>query len=320
MGHSIPTPNSVESRSAGQNEIIMLPKSLESPPTYLCLSILILFWFLDAPIHVRAAPMPSLRGDLPPPYSHDPPAISSVPSSEASSGLRSPPPSYSEDMIFRVLNKQNFTRPWMSSVFEHDPAVRVTSEDMAYFARSLTSYKCKSPQTRGSRNSAICTAQNPNNKKTEVTMKVLQQLDRSALSEVKALAHFYYLFDSGLLKGKPIIVSRQFPEVPLQKTNAWVNHPDQRDSLKEQVRAKVRAQVILWAIGDKLFDLHWSNFLVEMTKDDKVKDVHIVNFEYPLLTVNLLSPYTTRGDLEAWFNVYWDYRIDLGHWEIDNLD
>ncbi|KAJ3974627.1 hypothetical protein EV361DRAFT_946883 [Lentinula raphanica] len=276
----------------------------------------------ESPALVCAAPLPAISVP-PPPYSHEPPSQPMTPSSPPhvppSGHSESPPPSYSSDLVYRVLREQNFTRAWMSSVFEHDPAVRVTSDDMAYFTRTLTSYKCKSPQTTGPGNSKICTAPNPHNKKAELTVKVLHQLDRSALSEVKALGHLSSLFDSGLLKGKPAVITRKSPGVTLQETDAWIKDPGQRDNLKEQVRAKVRAQVLLWATGNKLLyvDLHWDNFLVEMTKDGTVKTVHIVNFVYPLLVINLLSPYTTKNDLEAWFDGYWNYRVNQGHWDID---
>ncbi|GAW06474.1 hypothetical protein LENED_008403 [Lentinula edodes] len=179
-----------------------------------------------------------------------------------------PPPSYSRDMVFRVLKDQKYAQAWMIRVYEHDPAVRVSSFDMTFFTRTL-SYKCKSPETRNARNSAICIAPDPYKKRAEVIIKVLQQFDRSALSEVGALKRFSYLFDSGLLKGKPTIITRKFPGVPLQQTDAWIKNPGQRENLREQVRTKVRTQVLLWALGDKLLyiDLHWENFLVEMTKD-----------------------------------------------------
>ncbi|KAJ3838030.1 hypothetical protein F5878DRAFT_710421 [Lentinula raphanica] len=225
----------------------------------------------ESPALVCAAPLPAISVP-PPPYSHEPPSQPMTPSSPPhvppSGHSESPPPSYSSDLVYRVLREQNFTRAWMSS-----PG-----------------------------NSKICTAPNPHNKKAELTVKVLHQLDRSALSEVKALGHLSSLFDSGLLKGKPAVITRKSPGVTLQETDAWIKDPGQRDNLKEQVRAKVRAQVLLWATGNKLLyvDLHWDNFLVEMTKDGTVKTVHIVNFVYPLLVINLLSPYTTKNDLFMW--------------------
>ncbi|KAJ3867702.1 hypothetical protein EV359DRAFT_78295 [Lentinula novae-zelandiae] len=206
-------------------------------------------WILSTFTHTYAVPMPSR---LPPPYSDHSPShpMSTSGLSEALSGP--PPPSYSRDMVFRVLNDQKYARAWMISVYEHDPAVRVTSFDMTFYFTRTLSYKCKSPETRNARDSAICIAPDPHNKRAEVTIKVLQQFDRSALSEVSALKHFSYLLDSGLLKGKPTIITRKSAGVPLQKTDAWIKNPRQRENLREQVRTKVRAQVLLWALGDKL--------------------------------------------------------------------
>ncbi|KAJ3937562.1 MAG: hypothetical protein NXY57DRAFT_363637 [Lentinula lateritia] len=214
-------------------------------PVHFLLFIISSSWILSTFTHTYAVPMPSR---LPPPYSDHSPSHSGL--SEALSGP--PPPSYSRDMVFRVLNDQKYARAWMISVYEHDPAVRVTSFDMTFYFTRTLSYKCKSPETRNARKSAICIAPDPHNKRAEVTIKVLQQFDRSALSEVSALKHFSYLLDSGLLKGKPTIITRKSPGVPLQKTDAWTKNPRQRENLREQVRTKVRAQVLLWALGDKL--------------------------------------------------------------------
>ncbi|KAF8827794.1 hypothetical protein HHX47_DHR4000437 [Lentinula edodes] len=199
-----------------------------------------------------------------------------------------PPPSYSRDMVFRVLKDQKYAVPPSNSCL---PAQK-TDWPVSHLLAGLDDQ-----------------APDPYKKRAEVIIKVLQQFDRSALSEVGALKRFSYLFDSGLLKGKPTIITRKFPGVPLQQTDAWIKNPGQRENLREQVRTKVRTQVLLWALGDKLLymqvadvyyefnDLHWENFLVEMTKDGKVKEVHIFNFEYPLLQVNFLTPYTTRSEL-----------------------
>ncbi|KAH7873265.1 uncharacterized protein C8R40DRAFT_1172895 [Lentinula edodes] len=187
----------------------------------------------------------------PPPYSEHSPSHPMSTSSLSEALNIPPPPSYSRDMVFRVLKDQKYAQAWMIRVYEHDPAVRVSSFDMTFFTRTL-SYKCKSPETRNARNSAICIAPDPYKKRAEVIIKVLQQFDRSALSEVGALKRFSYLFDSGLLKGKPTIITRKFPGVPLQQTDAWIKNPGQRENLREQVRTKVRTQVLLWALGDKL--------------------------------------------------------------------
>ncbi|KAJ3878667.1 hypothetical protein F5051DRAFT_225239 [Lentinula edodes] len=284
-------------------------------PVHFLLFIISSSWILSTFPHTYAVPMPSRP---PPPYSEHSPSHPMSTSGLSEALNIPPPPSYSRDMVFRVLKDKKYAQAWMIRVYEHDPAVRVSSFDMTFFTRTL-SYKCKSPETRNARNSAICIAPDPYKKRAEVIIKVLQQFDRSALSEVGALKRFSYLFDSGLLKGKPTIITRKFSGVPLQQTDAWIKDPGQRENLREQVRTKVRAQVLLWALGDKLLyiDLHWENFLVEMTKDGKVKEVHIFNFEYPLLQVDFLTPYTPRSELEAWFNAYWDYRVDSGHWESD---
>ncbi|KAJ3912751.1 hypothetical protein F5877DRAFT_84492 [Lentinula edodes] len=304
--------------SAGQNKFAScgLPMSPNHPVHFL-LFIISSSWILFTFPHTYAVPMPNRP---PPPYSEHSPSHPMSTSGLSEALNIPPPPSYSRDMVFRVLKDQKYAVPPSNSCL---PAQK-TDWPVSHLSAGLDDqvFELKDevfielaflspPPQRGH-------SPDPYKKRAEVIIKVLQQFDRSALSEVGALKRFSYLFDSGLLKGKPTIITRKFPGVPLQQTDAWIKNPGQRENLREQVRTKWQMYIMNSSILTlPISDLHWENFLVEMTKDGKVKEVHIFNFEYPLLQVNFLTPYTTRSELEAWFNAYWDYRVDSGHWESD---
>lgn len=97
-------------------------------------------------------------------------------------------------------------------------------------------------------------------KASDVVVKCMpESIDDTIWGEVKALKAVDYFIDSGMLsmpqhKGKPtpVILMKKIPGVIPAETPLWNNGRTQRLKLVDDLKPKVKAEVVAWAVDKKI--------------------------------------------------------------------
>ncbi|KAF9064809.1 hypothetical protein BDP27DRAFT_1366928 [Rhodocollybia butyracea] len=149
---------------------------------------------------------------------------------------------------------------------------------------------------------------------SQVIAKCMQTpIDVKAWGEVKALKTVGYFIDSGLLLKDnariPVILMKRIPGVVPPLTRRWKSEKE-RAKLLEEIKPKVKAEIVGWAVRNKMLltDFHPGNIHVDLTEEDTVKSVNVLDFGYP--GVYVVKPTVKEDEVGKWFEEQWSELVE----------
>ncbi|GAW07512.1 hypothetical protein LENED_009510 [Lentinula edodes] len=166
-------------------------------------------------------------------------------------------------------------------------------------------------------------------RKTAVIVKVMDEVDKNALGEVRALKDVDLYIDSGMAiihkQKKPVILMGKGDGVSILDTVQFKDavkggNEKEIDGWLEQMRPLVKEQVVFWALSGKRLlhvDFNLGNIHIgaktapsstsqEVRFDYPIKKARVLDFGYP--GIFKVSDRVTKEEVEKWFELQWESR------------